>query len=455
MDLNGSTILENEPINSVIGTLSAVDPDSNGTFFFELVDENQTFPDHEFFTIEPNGSLVSSSVFDYEGNQTSFTLNIQVADENNGTFSKSFIISVLNVVEDFDLDGIEDAYDPDDDNDGFSDLDELAYGSDPFDDKSVANASPYAIELNNSLVLETLPIGSLIGEFNSSDPDANATLTYRLVSGDNSNSLFTVDANGTLKTSTIFDYENNATSFNITVQVLDEFNASVEGNFTIVLLDVYEPQEPNHFVDLNSSVDLEMIWVEPGTFIMGSPDTEVGRQSDREDEHNVTLTRGFYLGKYEVTQAQYEAVMYGNSFNLSSSPSRWGDNINRPVEKVSWHDAQVFLSVLNTKELNGGCLPNGWRYILPTESQWEYSCRAGTTTTYSWGNEINSTYANYSSSKSNVVGLNDSNPWGFFDMHGNVYEWTADWFSSAYPNGNPSIDPIGPTYGHFKSCSWW
>ena len=131
LDLNGSTIPENEPIHSVIGTLSAVDLDSNGTFSYSLADENQTFPDHAFFSIDPNGSLVSASVFDYEGNQTTFAVNIQVADEDNGTFSKTFTISVTNVVEDFDLDGIEDAYDPDDDNDGFSDLDELAYGSDP------------------------------------------------------------------------------------------------------------------------------------------------------------------------------------------------------------------------------------------------------------------------------------------------------------------------------------
>ena len=107
---------------------------------------------------------------------------------------------------------------------------------------------------------------------------------------------------------------------------MDELNATTEGNFTVTILDVYEPSRENHTVDLNSTVDLEMIWVEPGTFTMGSPESEVGRESD-ETEHNVILTKGFYLGKYEVTQAQYEAVMAGNTETnstghlISSTPS--------------------------------------------------------------------------------------------------------------------------------------
>jgi formylglycine-generating enzyme required for sulfatase activity len=136
---------------------------------------------------------------------------------------------------------------------------------------------------------------------------------------------------------------------------------------------------------------MDMIWCPPGTFTMGSPTTEAGRGTD-ETEHNVTLTKGFYLGKYEVTQAQYEAVMTGNTNSLSADPSQFkGDN--RPVENVSWDDAQVFLNRLN--EQQAANLPAGWSYVLPTESQWEYACRAGTTTVYSWGNDINSSRANY------------------------------------------------------------
>ena len=105
-----------------------------------------------------------------------------------------------------------------------------------------------------------------------------------------------------------------------------------------------------------------------------------------ETEHEVTLSNGFYLGKYEVTQAQYEAVMTGNSDELSATPSKWPNNPDRPVEKVSWDDIQKFLTRLNAQE--AGNIPEGWAYVLPTEAQWEYACRAGTTTAYSWGDTL-------------------------------------------------------------------
>jgi formylglycine-generating enzyme required for sulfatase activity len=205
---------------------------------------------------------------------------------------------------------------------------------------------------------------------------------------------------------------------------------------------------PHISVDLNSSVILDMIWVEPGMFTMGSPTTEANRLSD-ETEHNVTLTKGFYLGKYEVTQAQYEAVMSGNTDGLSATPSSWPNNPNRPVERVSHDDIQIFLSRLNNQQ--SGNIPTGWAYVLPTESQWEYACRAGTTTMYSWGDDINATRANYDSNlgQTSNVGNYAANPWGFFDMHGNVLEWTADWYGT-YPAGNPVIDPTGEASGSHR-----
>ena len=184
---------------------------------------------------------------------------------------------------------------------------------------------------------------------------------------------------------------------------------------------LYRAESPNHFVD--SAKDLEMIWVEPGTFTMGQNDI-----SDASPEHNVTLTNGFYLGKYEVTQAQYEAVMSGNTDGLSPTPSAYGGNPNRPVEKVSWEDIQKFLTRLNDQET--GNIPSGWAYVLPTEAQWEYACRAGTTTAYYWGDTINASDANWNhgsdANQTENVGQYNANPWGFFDMHGNVWEWTAD-----------------------------
>ena len=185
---------------------------------------------------------------------------------------------------------------------------------------------------------------------------------------------------------------------------------------------------------------MEMIWVEPGSFTMGQSDI-----SNASPEHNVTLTKGFYLGKYEVTQAQYEAVMTGNTDSLSATPSNWPNNADRPVEKVSWDDIQKFLTRLNAQE--AGNIPAGWAYVLPTEAQWEYACRAGTTTAYSWGVDINSSDANYNSNIGQTadVGQYSANPWGFFDMHGNVWEWTADWYA-AYSSG-AQTDPEGPATG--------
>jgi formylglycine-generating enzyme required for sulfatase activity len=207
-----------------------------------------------------------------------------------------------------------------------------------------------------------------------------------------------------------------------------------------------------------SASNLQMLWVEPGTFTMGSPTSEAGRQSDREDEHNVTLTKGFYLGKYEVTQAQYEAVMTGNTNSLSATPSQYTGN-DRPVEKVSWDDAQIFLTRLNAAEQTAGRLPAGWSYVLPTESEWEYACRAGTTTAYSWGATIATTNANYNNNiaQTRDVGQYAANPWGFFDMHGNVWEWTADWYQAAYPSGAVA-DPTGPASGSYRvqrGGSWY
>ena len=156
---------------------------------------------------------------------------------------------------------------------------------------------------------------------------------------------------------------------------------------------------------------------------MGSPTTEAGRSGD-ETQHQVTLTNGFYLGKYEVTQAQYETVMTGNSEGLNADPSNNGQKgNNRPVDTVSWNDVQVFLSRLNDMEQTAGRLPAGWKYVLPTEAQWEYASRAGTTTAYSWGNDINSSLANYNwdggsndgndFKQTRDVGQYAANPWGF------------------------------------------
>ena len=222
--------------------------------------------------------------------------------------------------------------------------------------------------------------------------------------------------------------------------------------------------KPNYFV--KSALDLEMIWVEPGTFMMGSPTTEAERYGN-ETQHKVTLTQGFYLGKYEVTQEQYKKVMGKN-------PSHFKGN-KLPVENVSWNDAVAFCEALTKMELQNNygrddysenkITTGSWEFALPTEAQWEYACRAGTTTAYSWGESITSYDANYNWDRAyntgadfketRDVGQYSANPWGFFDMHGNVREWTADWYGT-YPS-NLVIDPRGPTEGshHFPRGGSW
>ena len=249
--------------------------------------------------------------------------------------------------------------------------------------------------------------------------------------------------------------------------VIEDVNGTQhDGNYTLVVSNdfgsittqptqlVVDGTPTSHTV---TSISMDMIFCPPGTFTMGSPTNETGREGD-ETQHQVTLSHGFYLGKHEVTQAQYETIMTGNPEGLNAKPSNWPNNNDRPVEKVSWNDAQIFLTRLNEMEQTAGRLPTGWKYVLPTEAQWEYACRAGTTTAYSWGNDINSTRANYNwdgggtsgndFKQTRDVGQYAANPWGFFDMQGNVWEWVSDWKAN-YLIG-AQTDPEGPASGSLR-----
>ena len=195
---------------------------------------------------------------------------------------------------------------------------------------------------------------------------------------------------------------------------------------------------------------LQIVWVKPGTFTMGSPSSESGRESD-ETQHPVTLINGFYLGKYEVTQDQWEKVM-------GSNPSKYR-GADRPVEMVSWNDAVAFCKKLTEMEKKAGRVPEGMAYQLPTEAQWEYTCRAGTTTAYSWGDSISAKNASYHRKNpegTTPVGKYPPNPWSFHDMHGNVWEWCADWYNT-YPSGSVT-NPEGPASGWdrvLRGGSWY
>lgn len=185
-------------------------------------------------------------------------------------------------------------------------------------------------------------------------------------------------------------------------------------------------------VDLGKGVKLEMVLIPAGKFMTGSPASEKGR-NENETQHEVRLTKPFYMGKYEVTQEQWQAVMGNN-------PSTKTKGAKLPVTNVSWNDCQDYIKKLNAKT-NGG-------YRLPTEAEWEYACRAGTKTAYAFGDSITKSDVSFGKDSTMVVGSYKNNFFGLYDMHGNVLEFCQDWFES-YQVGS-EIDPKGPPMGQAK-----
>jgi len=173
---------------------------------------------------------------------------------------------------------------------------------------------------------------------------------------------------------------------------------------------------------------LEMVLIPAGKFMMGSPESEKGRDKG-EPQHEVTITKPFFMGKYEVTQEQWESVMGKNPSEVKGA--------KLPVTRVSWDDCQEFINKLNAKT-NGG-------YRLPTEAEWEYACRAGTTTAYSYGGNLTKSDANIDGRSTKAVGSYKPNAFGLYDMHGNVSEWCEDWYGSL--QDGEVTDPKGPATG--------
>lgn len=194
------------------------------------------------------------------------------------------------------------------------------------------------------------------------------------------------------------------------------------------------PEPPTSYTN---SIGMEFVLIPKGAFEMGSN----AGDNDEKPVHKVTITQPFYLGKYEVTQAQWNQVMRSDT-NPSAVK---GDQL--PVTGVSWDDAQAFIRKLNAKEKTNA-------YRLPTEAEWEYAARVGTTTAYSFGDDPESLekygwYDKNSDNQPHAVGQLKANPWGLHDMYGNVWEWVADWYQDRYPFG-PQTDPKGPQRGQWR-----
>ncbi|MGD0090549.1 MAG: bifunctional serine/threonine-protein kinase/formylglycine-generating enzyme family protein [Planctomycetota bacterium] len=198
-------------------------------------------------------------------------------------------------------------------------------------------------------------------------------------------------------------------------------------------------------LDLSRGVKLELVLVPAGAFLMGSPETEKDRGLD-EIQHQVALSKPFYMGKYAVTQEQYEAVM-GHNPSFFKGPKH-------PVERVPWNDAQQFC--IKASAVTGKTI------LLPSEAQWEYACRAGTATRFNTGGQDSALeqaawFDRNADRRTHPVGQQEPNAWGLFDMHGNVWEWMQDFYSEKYYAESPPVDPRGPAEGRarvLRGGSW-
>ena len=226
-------------------------------------------------------------------------------------------------------------------------------------------------------------------------------------------------------------------------------------------------------------IAMKMKLIPAGTFTMGSPAGEPFRRAD-ETQHKVTISKPFYMGVYEVTQKQYYDIMLpdfdhdswqywrgplhaGAAYNYRDWRGGEGGKLrpHYPMECVTWHKAVEFCKKITARERKAARLPEGYVYRLPTEAEWEYACRAGTTGPYNVEGDAKSedflkTFANVSAGETMAVGRKKPNAWGLYDMHGNVYEWCLDWYGP-YPTGkvtgstsSPQADPAGPVEGKKK-----
>jgi formylglycine-generating enzyme required for sulfatase activity len=189
----------------------------------------------------------------------------------------------------------------------------------------------------------------------------------------------------------------------------------------------YLAQQPN--------IAMEFVKIPAGEFMMGCAPSDSDCDSNEKPLHKITITKAFEIGKYEVTQGQWQAVM-------GSNPSKFkGPNL--PVENISWRLTQDFMQKMNDRK-------DGHKYRLPTEAEWEYASRAGHTGTPTAALDEHVWYEHNSGGMTHPVGMKQPNAWGLFDMQGNVWEWVQDWFGKTYYATSPAADPTGPPSGVFR-----
>jgi formylglycine-generating enzyme required for sulfatase activity len=284
----------------------------------------------------------------------------------------------------------------------------------------------FFVDVTYDLIDPDSPGGIYILAEASADNGASYGISMRSLSGDVG--LVTPGTGKKLVWNAWTDWGRNYTPNARVRLIADDFPSTINttnaGNFTT-----------------NVPPSSKFVWVPSGAFNMQGT--------------YVYLTQGLWMGKFEVTQAEYQDVMGNN-------PSSFPGNPNRPVETVSWNDATQYCQTLTERERSAGRIGANWVYRLPTEAEWEYACRAGTTTTYCFGEDPFGNrlgfYAWYnvnSGGQTHEVGSRAPNRWGLFDMHGNVWDWCQDWYGNL-PGGNVT-DPQGPGSGSsrvFRGGSW-
>jgi formylglycine-generating enzyme required for sulfatase activity len=247
------------------------------------------------------------------------------------------------------------------------------------------------------------------------------------------------------------------------LQTTPEGEASPERGGAVASAERSTPAAATHEAEtllprrITNSINLTMMYIPAGTFRMGSPLSEAERGSDEGPQHEVTVTRPFYMGIYSVTQRQYHTVM---GINPSYFQGSKGGGPDFPVESISWHEAVEFCRKLNE-------LPHekaaGRVYRLPTEAEWEYACRGGVPMPFSSGLTLSGREANFNSNypygpttrggyleRTTKVGSYPPNPFGLFDMHGNIWEWCSDYYDRTYYRNSPRYDPQGPAEGTLR-----